>query len=369
MKNERLDIVRFAPKGKDSFYDAVTANVGAYFETNYISPYANGEMWIKTSVILLLYFVPYIFIIAGMGASSLWLFFGLWFLMGTGMSGIGTSIMHDANHGTYSANKRLNNFISHIIEAIGGYRVTWRIQHNILHHTYTNIQGLDEDMDAGILLRFSPYSKKYGIHRYQHIYAWILYGLLTLQWATIKDYVLLLHYQKNELLKKQKISLRKALLQLTGARIFYYGYLLVLPFLFSGMSWYFVLIGFCIMHFTAGLLLSCIFQLAHIMETSAFASPVDPAGERRMKDTWAVHEVSNTTDFAPDNRILSWFIGGLNFQIEHHLFTGICHVHYKRIAPIVRSTVKEFGLPYHIQPGFFSALSAHARMLKKLGKQ
>src|SRR5678816_2335243 len=225
MKNERLDIVRFAPKGKDSFYDAVSANVGAYFETNFISPYANREMWIKTFVILLLSLVPYVFIITGMGAGSPWLFLGLWLLMGTGMSGIGTSIMHDANHGTYSANKRLNNFISHIIEAIGGCRVTWRIQHNILH------------------------------------------------------------YQKNELLKKQKISLRKALLQLTGARIFYYGYLLVLPFLFSGMSWYFVLVGFCVMHFTAGLFLSCIFQLAHIMETSAFASPVDPVGKRRMKDT------------------------------------------------------------------------------------
>src|SRR5678816_3528526 len=137
MKNERLDIVRFAPKGKDSFYDAVSANVGAYFETNFISPYANREMWIKTFVILLLSLVPYVFIITGMGAGSPWLFWGLWLLMGTGMSGIRTSIMHDANHGTYSANKRLNNFISHIIEAIGGCRVTWRIQHNILHHTYT----------------------------------------------------------------------------------------------------------------------------------------------------------------------------------------------------------------------------------------
>jgi linoleoyl-CoA desaturase len=368
MKTEKLQVVRFAPKGRESFYDAVTADVNTYFETNNVSPYANKEMWIKTIVMLLIYFIPYVFIVAGLARDSLWLFWGLWFLMGCGMAGMGTSIMHDANHGAYSARKKTNNFISHIIEIIGGYTVTWRIQHNILHHTYTNIGGLDEDIEAGMLLRFSPHSKKLAIHRYQHIYAWILYGLLTLQWATIKDYKLLLHYHQNELLKKQRISMRKALLQLTGIRIFYFSYLLVIPLLFSGMPWYVVLAGFFIMHFIAGFFLSCIFQPSHIMETSTFSSPVATESVKRMKDSWAVHELANTTDFAPHNRLLCWFSGGLNYQIEHHLFTGICHVHYPKIASIVKAKAEEFGLPYHVQPTFLRALSEHARMLKKLGR-
>jgi linoleoyl-CoA desaturase len=123
------------------------------------------------------------------------------------------------------------------------------------------------------------------------------------------------------------------------------------------------------MHFTAGLFLSCIFQPSHIMAASAFASPVQKDGDGKMKDTWAVHEIVNTTDFAPNNHILSWFIGGLNYQIEHHLFTGVCHVHYRKLAPIVQSTAIAYGLPFHVQPTFLRALREHAKMLKKLGRQ
>jgi linoleoyl-CoA desaturase len=369
MKVEKLDLVRFAPKGKDSFYDAVVAKVTAYFETHQISPYANTAMWVKTIVMLLLYFVPYMLIVAGLGAGSLWLFFGLWFLMGMGMSGIGTAIMHDANHGTYSPNKKVNNFISHILEIIGGYTVTWRIQHNVLHHTYTNVAGLDEDIDSIVLLRLSPRQPHYWFHRYQYIYAWFFYMIMTLFWMTAKDYLQVVRYRQHDLLIKQKVSLKQAVLRITLYKLFYYAYILVLPILFAGEPWYFIIMGFLLMHFTAGLFLSCIFQPSHIMEASAFASPVQTDGDRQMEDTWAVHEIVNTTDFAPRNHILSWFVGGLNYQIEHHLFTGVCHVHYQKLAPIVQSTTAAFGLPYHVQPTFLQALREHAKMLKKLGRE
>jgi linoleoyl-CoA desaturase len=369
MKVEKLDIVRFAPKGKDSFYDAVVARVTAYFETHHISPYANTSMWVKTMVMLLLYFVPYWLIVTGLGAGNPWLFFGLWFLMGMGMSGLGTSVMHDANHGTYSPDKKINNFISHILEVIGGYTVTWRIQHNVLHHTYTNVAGLDGDIDSIKLLRFSPRQPRYWFHRYQYIYAWFFYMIMTLYWMTAKDYLQVVRYKQHDLLIKQKVSLKQAILRITLYKLFYYAYILVLPILFSGEPWIFIIIGFLLMHFTAGLFLSCIFQPSHIMEASAFSSPVQTDGARQMEDTWAVHEIVNTTDFAPHNHILSWFAGGLNYQIEHHLFTGVCHVHYRKLAPIVQSTTADFGLPYHVQPSFFEALRKHAQMLKKLGRE
>jgi linoleoyl-CoA desaturase len=167
---------------------------------------------------------------------------------------------------------------------------------------------------------------------------------------------------------KQRVSLSQAVFRITLYKLFYYSYIMVLPILFSGMPWHFVLLGFLIMHFTAGLFLSCIFQPSHIMETSGFAAPVTSEGASRMEDSWAVHEVANTTNFSPKSRILSWFIGGLNYQIEHHLFTGICHVHYPRIAPIVKSTTREFALLYHEQPTFLKALGEHAKMLKILGR-
>ncbi|MFB2121211.1 fatty acid desaturase [Parapedobacter sp. 2B3] len=369
MNMKKLDIVRFPPKGENSFYDTVVSGVKGYFKTNAISPYANTTMWVKTFVMLLLYVVPYVLMVSGVAGNSVWLFWGFWFLMGLGMVGIGTSVMHDANHGTYSPNKKVNSTIGSVLEIIGGYSVTWKIQHNLLHHTYTNIAGLDDDLNSVVFLRFSPRQPYYWFHRYQYWYAWFFYMIMTLYWMTAKDYLKAIRYKKHGLLTKYKVSLNGALLRITLYKLFYYGYVLVLPLLFSGMPWYTVLAGFVIMHFTAGLLLACIFQPSHIMEESAFAMPVTTADSRQMADSWAIHEVGNTTNFAPKNRFLTWFIGGLNYQIEHHLFTWVCHVHYPKIAPIVRSAAAAFGLPYHEQPTFLKALIQHAKMLKKLGRR
>jgi linoleoyl-CoA desaturase len=368
MKIDKLNIVRFAPKGQYSFYDTVTKRVTEYFERANISPYANTEMWLKTTTMLLLYFIPYLLIVMGMGSSNRWVFMVLWFVMSWGMSGIGTAVMHDANHGTYSPNKKVNQFIGHILEVIGGYTVTWKIQHNVLHHTYTNIAGLDEDIDSIKLLRLSPTQKWYWFHRYQYLYAWFFYMVMTLFWMTAKDYLQVIRYKQHDLLVKQKVSLKQAVLRITGYKLIYYAYILVLPILFSGQPWYWVLAGFLLMHFCAGLFLSCVFQPSHVMEASRFSLPLTIRGSAQMEDSWAVHELANTTDFAPRSHALSWFIGGLNYQIEHHLFTGICHVHYKKIAPIVRATALDFRLPYHVQPTFSRALLEHAKMLKILGK-
>jgi linoleoyl-CoA desaturase len=123
------------------------------------------------------------------------------------------------------------------------------------------------------------------------------------------------------------------------------------------------------MHCIAGLFLSCIFQPAHIIEESTFELPVKSSEGKKMEEPWAVHEVKNTADFAPKNSFLTWFIGGLNYQIEHHLFTHICHVHYPKLAPIVKKVAHDFNIPYHVESSFLKALKAHMRMLKKLGRE
>jgi linoleoyl-CoA desaturase len=369
MNSEKINIVRFASKGNSSFIDTVTASVQDYFLTTKTSPFANASMWRKTIVMLLCYLVPYVLIISGIGANNILLFWLFWLLMGCGMVGIGTSIMHDANHGAYSSNKKVNVFLGHMLEVVGGYSVNWKIQHNLLHHTYTNIDGLDEDIDSIILLRLSPRQQWYWFHRYQHLYAWFFYMCMTLFWMTVKDYLQVIRYKKKNLLIKQKVSFRKAIYQITWYKLFYYSYIMVLPLLFSGQPWYWVVAGFVIMHFTAGFMLACIFQPSHIMPESTFPEPIVENGKRHIKDSWAIHELTNSINFAPRSRIFSWFIGGLNFQIEHHLFMNICHIHYRKIAPIVKQTAASFGLPYHVKPTFLQALIDHARMLKMLGRK
>ena len=360
----KINIVKFASKNGDGFYDALKKNIDDFFKENNIAPTGNSSLRWKTVAMLALFFVPNILIITGVGAASVGLFYGLWFLMGMGMVGIGCSVHHDSNHGSYSDNKTVNKVVGDLVNVVGGYDVTWRIQHNILHHTYTNIEGLDEDIEVGGLMRFSPHAKKFPLHRYQHIYAWFLYCLLTLQWVTYKDYRLLFQYEAKGLLKKERITLKNALIELSIYKVIYFGYVLVLPLIFSGMPWYSVVLGFFILHFTAGLGLSCIFQLAHVLESSEFPLPTD---ERKIENNWAIHQLMNTADFSPKSKLMYWFIGGLNYQVEHHLFPHISHVHYPQIAKIVRKTAEQYGVPYIVMPNFIYALREHGRMLKKLG--
>ncbi len=364
-ESRKINIVRFAPRNAEGFYDTLKKRIDTYFSENNETAPGNSRMIGKTIIMVALYVVPYILMLAGGGAGNLLIFYALWALMGIGMVGIGCGIMHDSNHGSYSDNKKLNKWMGKIIVLVGGYDVNWRIQHNILHHTYTNIEGLDHDLDAGFFLRFSPHQKRYKMHRFQHLYAWFLYGLLTLQWATIKDFRQVIQYHKLDLLKKEKLTLRKALFQVVLYKLFYYSYMFIIPIFVFGIAWQHVLLGFVIMHFIAGLSLSVIFQLAHVMEDCEF--PQTPE-DRKMPNNWAVHQLLNTADFSPRSNFVNWFVGGLNHQIEHHLFPHISHVHYRRIAPIVRKTAAEFGLPYYVQPTFAHALWEHAKMLKKMGR-
>lgn len=360
-----IKLVKFAPKGYASFHDMIRAKTNEYFTQNNIDKLANTTMYVKSVVLISMYFVPFIFIVTGLVSFNLWLFYGMWLLMGLGVAGIGMSVMHDSNHGSYFKNQKLNMALGGILNWVGGYARNWRIQHNILHHTYTNLHGLDEDIDAGMLIRMGPGQKLRKFHRYQHIYAWFLYTLMNLSWVFMKDYVRLLRYAKNGMLVKEKVTLRYALIELTAYKLFYLAYTIVLPILVLDIPAYHVLLGFLVMHMLAGLILACVFQMAHVMETSEYPTPPE---DLRMENNWSVHQLLNTTNFSPGSRIMSWYVGGLNYQIEHHLFPNISHVHYPKISKLVKESAEHFNLPYNVQPTFLAALIEHGKMLKKLGR-
>jgi linoleoyl-CoA desaturase len=355
---------RFNPNNGAEFYKVLKARVDDYFNSNKISRNGNSTMVIKTIALISLYFVPYFTLIIGDFGG--WIFFALWLLMGLGMAGIGLSVMHDANHGAYSKNKRVNDALSYVIVLLGGHSTNWKIQHNVLHHTYTNVDGLDGDIDAGILFRFSPNQPKLKFHRFQHLYAWFFYSLLTVSWTLIKDFKQIKRYDEQGLVKAQRTTYRKELMIIILSKLIYYTVFVAVPIMVLSVSWWMVVLGVVVKHLTTGLILSSIFQPAHVMETSEYPLPDD---KDMLEHNWAVHQLYNTTNFAPNNKLLSWYVGGLNFQIEHHLFPNICHVHYKKLSKIVEQTAKEFDLPYYVEPTFRSALLNHARMLKKLGNE
>ena len=353
----------FPRKDQTEFLKVLRKRVRSYFKENDLTIYSDYRMILKTIAMLSIYFTPYFLMVLGV-VSNAWLIVFLWMVMGVGMSGIGLSIMHDANHGAYSKHKWVNKTIGYIINLVGGNATNWKIQHNILHHSYTNVHSHDEDISAGRVLRLCPHDERLPFHKYQHIYAWFLYTLMTLMWSTTKDYRQLFRFKKEDLLKTQSRSFKYRFVELLLSKIAYYSYILVVPLIFVKANWWVILIGYVLMHMIAGLLLACVFQPAHVVPDTSFPLP-DKDG--KMENHWAIHQLLTTTNFAPSSRFFSWFVGGLNFQIEHHLFPNICHIHYKQISKIVRETAREFKLPYYSQPSFIKALIQHKKMLYQLG--
>jgi linoleoyl-CoA desaturase len=358
MQQKRL---KFSKDFDKEFYNTLKQRVNEYFDSNNIPRSGNRVMFFKSAFMIALYVIPYIVMISGAVTNPVGFIF-LWILMGVGMAGIGLSIMHDANHGAYSRKKLVNKAMGYTMNIVGCNATTWKLQHNVLHHSYTNVHGADEDIDTSGLMRFSPHQKRTKLHRFQHFYAWFLYGFMTLNRITVKDFAQIIRFKKMGLVKN---SYTLEILKVLAWKIFYYLYILVLPLALVPVSPWLIVISFIMMHMVNGLILSLVFQSAHVMPSTEFNQPDDHG---IIQNNWAVHQMITTANFSPANRSLSWFIGGLNYQIEHHLFSNICHVHYRELSKIVSSTASEFGIPYNSKKSFISAIADHGRMLKMLGK-
>jgi len=358
----KIAVVKFNTKDHKEFFKEVRSNVNKYFKDNNISRYANAAMVFKTVFMIGLYFGPLVLMLTGV-VSSLWPVMAMWVLMGFGMAGVGFSVMHDANHGSYSKNPKVNNALGFLISFIGGYRENWKIQHNILHHSFTNVEGFDEDI-KNPTLRLSPKQERKWFHKYQAFYAPFLYGIMTLYWYTAKDYQGLARYKKRHLLEGQRISYKKAIAELTFNKIWYALLMIVLPFVLIDLPWWQILLGMLLMHFITGLALGLVFQPAHVIEETSYYIP-DENGS--IDNNWAIHQMKTTSNFAHGNRLLSWFVGGLNYQVEHHLFPNICHIHYRKISKIVKETAAKYDVPYLQHKTFYGAVKSHFVTLYKLG--
>lgn len=336
------------------------AGVAEYFRTRGIAQKANSAMVVKTCILLALTFVPYLLILSDRFLP--WEMLALAFLMGLGVAGIGFSVAHDALHGAYSSSHLVNRLLGMTFDLLGASSYLWKITHNIIHHTYTNIHGVDEDLAVSPLLRLSPRAKLLTVHRYQHLYAFSLYSLSTLFWVFVKDYKYLL--QRDLGPYRNMAHPRAELIQIGIAKLGYYSWTLALPMIILSVPWWQVVIGFLAMNLTAGLILGVIFQLAHVVEGTDHPLP-DHAG--RIEEAWLVHEMRTTSNFARGNRLLTWYVGGLNYQIEHHLFPRICSVHYPAISSVVEDIARKHGLPYNDQPTLRAAILSHYRTLKRFG--
>lgn len=353
--------VSFNNRGDKTFIRDLKKEVNKYFEENNLSKHANAAMVIKTIVLLGGYIFSYLLLISGGYGWPAMLI--LWFLMGIFMAGIGFSVSHDALHGAYSSNKTVNRLLGYSFDMLGANGYIWKITHNVVHHTYTNIHEHDEDLEVAAFIRLSPHAEYKKVHKAQHYLAFMAYSFATLFWVFIKDYQ---HFFKSHLgpyENKNHPPVEWVTLVIT--KLFYYFYILVLPLVLLPITWWQLLIGFIVLHLTAGVILGIIFQLAHVVEGTNH--PTENA-EGTIENTWAIHQMETTSDFAHKNKALCWYIGGLNYQIEHHLFPRICSIHYPNISKIVQQVAEKHDVPYHYQPSLFTAIRSHYRTLKLFGK-
>ncbi len=349
--------IRFA--GDAGFHREVKRRVAAFFRESGLSQRDCPLMYLKTAVILLWFGGSYALLVF---AAATWLQGMLLSVsLALAIAGVGFSIQHDANHGGYSRSAAVNRVMGFTLDVLGGSSYIWRWKHNIFHHTYTNLSGADHDIDIRPFLRLAPTQPRRRIHRFQHAYMWAIYGFLLPQWQ-LEDVKQLVQGRigRSPFPRPRGASL----LELVGGKALFYGWALIIPALLH--PWSAVLFYFATTSFLVGVVLGMVFQLAHCVEEADFPEPAPDA--RRLRSAWAVHQVETTVDFARGNRLLAWYLGGLNFQIEHHLFPRICHVHYPRISEIVEATCADYGVRYSAHDGILSAISSHCRWLRRMGR-
>jgi len=343
-----------------SFHSELKHRISDYFDRVGKSTTGNTSLFVKAIILLVAFASVYIHLVFFTPA-NLWAILEC-VLLGGIVSAIGFNVMHDGAHGSFSKNQSVNVLAAFSLNLLGGNSFMWNMKHNVIHHAYTNVEGIDDDIDIQPWMRMSGTQKKYKLHKYQHLYFWFFYSLLYVSWIFFMD------YQKYFKSKVGEVKLKK--MKFTD-HIVFWGFKLLNAFLFVALPIYKIgftnwLIGFIIFAFVAGLVLSLVFQLAHTVEHTSFPAADPSTG--KMEDEWAIHQLKTTANFATKNKVVSWLVGGLNFQIEHHLFPKISHVHYPAISKIIRQTCQEYGITYIEYPRVHLAIASHVAFLRQMGR-
>ena len=344
--------------GNNAFQGELRRRIDEYFEQTGRPKRDCPQVYVKTAILLTSFVGLYVLLV--FFAQTWWQALPLAILLGFATAGIGLNVQHDGGHQAYSNKSWINALSAMTLDMIGGSSYVWHHRHTVLHHTYVNITGHDSDIDLGALGRVTPYQKRLSIHRWQHYYMWPLYGLMAIRWQLFGDYLDVIRGQ----VSNHPIPRPRGwdLAQFLGGKAMFLALAVGIPMAFH--QWWVVLIFYGAAGMVVGITLSVVFQLSHVVEEAAFVPPSDT---NRIENAWAIHQVESTVDFARRSKLAAWLLGGLNFQIEHHLFPRICHVNYPAMSKIVEQTCRDFGVEYHEHPSFAAGVASHFRWLRRMG--
>lgn len=344
--------------GDNRFHRELRRRVDAQFKHSGTHQRDSAAMYLKTAVILVMFAASYIELV--FFATNGWLALAISTVLGATVAGIGFNVMHDGGHQAYSDRRWINRLMALSLDLVGGSSYIWQWKHARFHHTWVNVAGHDSDIDLGVLGRLSPEQPWRAWHRWQHLYLWVLYGVTAIRWHVYGDFRDMITGRVGE-----RPFDRPHGWDLVGfviGKLVFFTLAVGLPLMFHSIGA--VLLFYTTTSAVAGVLLALVFQMAHVVEEADFPAP--NAQSRQMDTPWAIHQLETTVDFSRDNRVLSWLIGGLNFQIEHHLFPRISHVHYPAVARVVEATCREYGITYRTHRSFAAGIASHYRWLRQL---
>lgn len=317
------------------------------------------QMYLKTGILLACLAALYLLLV--FAAHAWWQSVPLAVLLGLAAAGIGFNIQHDASHHAYSDHRSINKLMGMTLDMIGGSSYFWRWKHVVIHHTYVNVTGHDSDINFGILGRVTPHQTRLAFHRWQHLYLWPFYGLVAVKWQLVDDFRRLIAGRIGSYRVRRPTG--GDLVLLVAGKAIFLAWAFGVPLLFHPLSA--VLVHYAVAALVLGTALAVVFQVAHCVGEAAFPLPSADVG--RIEQAWAIHQAETTVDFARPSRVIAWLLGGLNFQIEHHLFPRISHVNYPAISKVVEQTCRDFGVAYTEHRSFREGVIAHFRWLRRMG--
>jgi linoleoyl-CoA desaturase len=285
-------------------------------------------------------------------------------VLAVAVAATGTGIMHDANHGAFCRSPRANRIVAYSADLIGASSWVWRFKHNTLHHTSTNIVGIDSDIDQAPFARLAPQQPWHRWHRYQHLYLWLLYGFLAIKWFALSDFNAVARggFGESRFLRRPR---RRDVALLAGGKVIHLGWAVLLPL--AVHPWWGVLAFYLAISWVVGLILALVFQLAHCTDRVEFLEAATPDAD----EPFELRQLRTTADircsFPIVGSFVRWLMGGLDHQIEHHLAPRLPHTVYARMAVDLERLCGERNLPYHVHPSLCAALAAHGRWLAYLG--
>lgn len=346
--------------GKNAGFQAeLRSRIDNLFQNTELKERDCPQMYIKTAILLASFFGIYSVLV--FASLTWWQVILLCIILGVVTAGIGFSIQHDGAHHAYSSSLWINKLMAMSLDLIGGSSYIWHWKHDVLHHTYTNIAGYDMDLEVGLFGRLSPSHPRLAFHRWQHYYLWLLYGLLAIKWHFYDDFYCLITGKIGDRTFPRPKNTDLAIL-LIGKLIFF-TLVFAIPLLFHPL--WLVLASYGLVAVTMGVVLSMVFQLAHVVEEANFPLPIE--NKHLIENDWAIHQIETTVNFSRNNPFVTWLLGGLNFQIEHHLFPNICHVNYPELSKVVEQTCQEYGVRYNQHDSLWSGFLSHFRWLRRMG--